>query len=70
MARALLTPRVVWLLAILSLSVGVWRSAPDAALEDFRWVMHWAGELLRGTHLWVGLSDVDSRPARAWGPKS
>lgn len=62
MSRAVLT-RALWLLAAISLSFGVWRSAQPEALVDFQRVVAWTGELAAGTNPWaVPDSETDYPP--------
>lgn len=62
MARAVLIRRLVWALALTSLTFGVWRSAQPENLVDFARVMAWADQLVGG-HSPYGIdSDTDYPP--------
>lgn len=62
MARAVLIRRLVWALALASLTFGVWRSAQPDALVDLQRVIDWAGGIVAGQSPYGVDSDTDYPP--------
>ena len=54
--------RGLWLLAIVSLTFGVWRSAQPEALVDFHRVVEWSAALTSGVSPYAGQSETDYPP--------
>lgn len=62
MPHGVLIRRGVWLLALVSLSVGVWRSAQPDALVDFHRVVDWSAAVVNGVSPYAGESETDYPP--------
>lgn len=62
MPHGVLIRRGLWLLAAVSLTFGVWRSAQPNALTDFHRVVEWTTALTGGVSPYAGESDTDYPP--------
>lgn len=62
MPHVVLMRRGLWLLAVVSLTFGVWRSAQPAALMDFHRVVEWTAALTSSVSPYQGESDTDYPP--------
>lgn len=62
MPHGVLIRRGLWLLAFVSLSFGVWRSAQPEALADFHRVVEWTESLIHGVSPYHGESETDYPP--------
>lgn len=62
MPHVVLIRRGVWLLAVVSLTFGVWRSAQPDALVDFQRVVDWSASVIHGVSPYAGDSDADYPP--------
>lgn len=62
MPHGVLIRRGLWLLAVVSLSFGVWRSSQPEALVDFHRVVDWTAALTSGVSPYQGESDTDYPP--------
>jgi hypothetical protein len=62
MSHVVLIRRALWLLALASLTFGVWRSAQPEALADFHRVVEWSATVINGDSPYAGESDADYPP--------
>lgn len=62
MPHVVLMRRSLWLLAVVSLTFGVWRSAQPDALMDFHRVVEWTAALTSGVSPYQGESETDYPP--------
>jgi len=62
MPHGVLIRRLLWLVAVASLTFGVWKSSQPAALVDFQRVVDWSAQLEAGTSPYAGESDADYPP--------
>jgi hypothetical protein len=62
MPHGVLMRRGLWLLAAVSLTFGVWRSAQPEALADFHRVVEWTTALTSGVSPYAGESETDYPP--------
>lgn len=62
MPDGVLMRRSLWLLALISLTFGVWRSAQPEALEDFHRVVEWSSTLAGGESPYRAGSETDYPP--------
>lgn len=62
MPHVVLIRRGLWLLALVSLTFGVWRSTQPDALMDFHRVVEWSASLIHGVSPYTVGSDTDYPP--------
>jgi hypothetical protein len=62
MPHVVLIRRLIWLVAVASLTFGVWKSLQPASLLDFQRVVAWSAQLDGGASPYVGESETDYPP--------
>jgi hypothetical protein len=62
MPHVVLIRRLLWLVAVASLTFGVWKSLQPAAMVDFQSVAAWSAQLKGGTSPYLGESVTDYPP--------
>lgn len=62
MPHVVLIRRLLWLVAVASLTFGVWKSLQPAALLDFQRVVAWSAQLEDGASPYLDESDTDYPP--------